>query len=311
MDDKQLAFEDFPAIDDGWWESILAEEEGFRYNKKKSKASFAPKSTDNHLNWDSAVDIFNRDQIIHLTVVNFNKGGLLVDQNGIHGFIPCSHLIDLSPYLTKEERDRSLSSYVGKSVCVKIIECLPNEGRLVFSERAAQTKSGRRTELMDKLQVGHSVTGNVTNITDFGVFVDLGGIEGLIHLSELSWGRVDHPLKFIDIGQKVNVLILEIQPERCRVALSLKRLTPNPWIGVENKYHENQIVPVEITSLTSYGAFARLDDSIEGLIHFSEIPMKNNENIKDYLKPGDKILVKILKVDISRHRLGLSMNFEK
>jgi len=311
MDEKQFTIEEFPAIDDGWWESILSEEQRNSNKKKRSKDPLGQRNSDNHLNWDYAVEVFNRDQIIHLSVINFNKGGLLVDWNGINGFIPCSHLVDLPPQLTKEDRDRSLSSYVGMSLCVKIIECLPGKGRLVFSERAAQTKSGRRTELMNDLQVGQMVFGNVTNITDFGVFVDLGGVEGLIHLSELSWGRVDHPSMVLEVGQKVKVLILEIQPDRCRVALSLKRLVPNPWIGIEKKYHENQVVPVEITSLTSYGAFARLDECIEGLIHFSEIPLKDKENIKDYLKPGDKILVKILKVDISRQRLGLSLNFEK
>ncbi|MFH2039208.1 MAG: S1 RNA-binding domain-containing protein [Chloroflexota bacterium] len=311
MDEKQLTIEEFPAIDDGWWESILLEEERNSNKKKRSKDTLGRRNSDNHLNWDYAVEVFNRDQRIHLSVINFNKGGLLVDWNGINGFIPCSHLIDLPPQLTKEDRDRSLSSYVGKSICVKIIECLPGKGRLVFSERAAQTKSGRRTELMNDLQVGQRVFGNVTNITDFGVFVDLGGVEGLIHLSELSWGRVDHPSMVLEVGQKVNVLILEIQPDRCRVALSLKRLVPNPWVGVEKKYHENQIVPAQITSLTSYGAFALLDDCIEGLIHFSEIPLKDKENINDYLKPGDKILVKVLKVDISRQRLGLSLNFDK
>ena len=307
MDNKQLTIEEFPAIDDGWWESILAEE-GIRKNRKKSKQSFGLKSSDNHLNWDIAVNVFNRDQIVHLKVMNFNKGGLLVNWNGIQGFIPCSHLIDLSPNLSKDERDRSLSSFVGKSICGKIIECLPGEGRLVFSERAAQTKSGSRTELMNNLQVGETVHGNVTNITDFGVFVDLGGVEGLIHLSELSWGRVNHPSKILEVGQKVNVLILEIQPDKCRIALSLKRLSPNPWEGVQNKYHENQIVPVEITSLTPYGAFARLDDCIEGLIHFSEIPLLENETLKDHLKPGDKIQVKVIKVDYFRQRLGLSLN---
>jgi len=310
MENNQLATEKLTPIDDAWWESILAEDE-IPSNKKNSKASFGIKRSNIDLNWEHAIEIFERDQIIIMNVINLNKGGLLVEQKDIHGFIPCSHLVDLSPNMNKEERDRSLTAYLGKKVRLKIIECLPAEGRLVFSERAAQTESGRRTELMENLQVGQSVCGVVTNITDFGVFVDLGGVEGLIHISELSWGRVDHPSKILTLGQKVNVIILEIQPDRCRVALSLKRLAPNPWIGVEEIYSENQIVPVEITSLTTYGAFARVDDCIEGLIHFSEIPLMDNEKIKDVLKPGDKIMVKILKVDISRQRLGLSLNFQK
>jgi small subunit ribosomal protein S1 len=310
MHDEKLAIEELSAIDDGWWESILAEEE-IRSNKKKFKSNIGLYRSGFDLNWENAIENFERDQIIIMDVININKGGLLVVHKNFHGFIPCSHLIDLSPNMNKEERDKSLSAYLGKKVRVKIIECLPCEGKLVFSERAAQTESGRRTELMKNLQVGQSICGVVTNITDFGVFVDLGGVEGLIHISELSWGRVDHPSKILVLGQKVNVLILEIQLDRCRVALSIKRLTPNPWIGIDGTYHENQIIPVEITSLASYGAFARVDDCIEGLIHYSEIPLLENRNIKDVIKPGDKIMVKVIKVDISRQRLGLSLNFEK
>lgn len=311
MGNKQFAIDELPAIDDGWWESILAEDEGNRNNKKSSRPINRHDRSSISLDWERACDIFKQDQIILMPVTSFNKGGLLVDQDGIHGFIPCSHLVNLAPQVSKEELERCLSAYVGKSLNLKIIECVPDEGRLVFSERAAQTEPGRRTELMENLQVGQKVGGEVTNITEFGVFVDLGGVEGLIHISELSWGRVDHPSKILKIGQKVDVLILEILPERCRVALSLKRLVPNPWIGVENKYRKNQIVQVVITSLASFGAFARVEDGLEGLIHFSEIPLLPNRNINDIIKPGDKIMVKIMKVDISRQRLGLSLNLEK
>lgn len=310
MDENHLAIDDIPEIDDGWWESILAEEENKQFNSKPNTASRRSKRPDKNLNWERALDIFDNDQIIQMSVTNFNKGGLLVSHIDIHGFIPCSHLVDLSPNLSNEERERSLAAYVGKSINLKIIECSPVDGRLVFSERAARTESGRRTELMEGLQVGAIVRGDVTNITDFGAFIDLGGVEGLIHISELSWGRVDHPSKILNIGQELNVLILEVHPDKCRVALSLKRLTSNPWMGIESKYQENQVIPGEITSLTSYGAFARVDEGVEGLIHSSEIPNINDMKIKDLLTPGDKILVRILKVDISRQRLGLSLILE-
>jgi small subunit ribosomal protein S1 len=311
MVNKQFSFDEIPTIDDGWWESVLAEDTGKRINKK------IPGHIDGHdklskgLNWERACNIFNQDQIIIMLVTSFNKGGLLADQDGIHGFIPSSHLVDLSPQMTKEERERCLSAYVGKKLSLKIIECVPDEGRLVFSERAAKTEPGRRTELMENLQIGQKVSGEVTNITDFGVFVDLGGVEGLIHISELSWGRVNHPSQMLKIGQNVDVLILEILPERCRVALSLKRLVSNPWDGVESKYRKNQIVPVVITSLTSFGAFARVGEDLEGLIHSTEIPLSPNTTIKDVLHPGDEVMVKIMKVDISRQRLGLSLNLDQ
>lgn len=309
MEDKKMVIDEYTVIDESWWESILAEDETLD-EKKNYKPSVGIKKSGEDLNWKYALEVFQRDQIITLEVVNYNKGGLLVAHNEIEGFIPCSHLVDLSPNMNKEERERSLLGYIGKKVRLKVIECFPSEGRLVFSERAAQAKAGKRKEIMENLQVGKNVCGKVTNITDFGVFVDLGGVEGLIHISELSWGRVDHPSSILELGQKVVVLVLEIQPERCRVALSLKRMTPNPWNGIEENYQENQIIPVVITSVTSYGAFARVDDCIEGLIHFSEIPLLDNMNIKDVLKPGDKINVKILKVDVSRQRLGLSLNIE-
>lgn len=311
MNDRQLTIEEFPAIDDGWWESILAEDECVGSNHKKNKELLNIKISDTDLNWQKAIDIFKKDQILPVTVTNFNKGGLLVEFTDINGFIPCSHLVNINPAKSKEEKEMALAAYVSQIVNVKIIECSPAEGRLVFSERAAQTESGRRSELRKNLKVGQIIRGEVTNITNFGVFVDLGGVEGLIHISELSWGRVDHPSKILSLNQTVNVLILEIQPDLSRVALSLKRLSPNPWVGVEDIYHENQIVNVEITTLTSYGAFARIDDCIEGLIHYSEIPLLGNKSIKDVLKTGDKLAVKILKVDVSRQRLGLSLNINE
>ena len=309
MEDKKQVINEYSVIDESWWESILDEDETLD-ERKNHKPSVVIRKSGEDLNWKYALELFQRDQIITLEVVNYNKGGLLVTHNDIQGFIPSSHLVDLSPDMNKVERERSLLAYIGKKVRLKVIECYPSEGRLVFSERAAQAEAGKRKEIMENLQVGKNVCGKVTNITDFGVFVDLGGVEGLIHISELSWGRVDHPSSILELGQKVVVLVLEIQPERCRVALSLKRMTPNPWNGIDEIYQQNQIIPVVITSVTSYGAFARVDDCIEGLIHFSEIPLLDKMNIKDVLKPGDKINVKILQVDVSRQRLGLSLNID-
>src|SRR3989339_636547 len=143
MGNKQLAIDELPAIDDGWWESILAEEEGNRINKKSSRPINAQERSIKSLDWVRASDIFTQDQIILMSVTGFNKGGLLVEHDDIHGFIPCSHLVKLAPQMSKEERESCLSAYVGKSLSLKIIECARDEGRLVFSERAAQTEPGR------------------------------------------------------------------------------------------------------------------------------------------------------------------------
>jgi small subunit ribosomal protein S1 len=148
----------------------------------------------------------------------------------------------------------------------------------------------------------------VTNVTDFGVFIDLGGVEGLIHISELSWGRVIHPSHILKLGQEVEVLVLDIAAERCRVALSLKRLQSNPWERAESSFGANSIIPATITSVVSYGAFARLDAGVEGLIHASEMPLPEGSLVKDILSEGQRVDVRVLHVDAARQRLGLSMN---
>src|SRR5258705_10644935 len=187
-----------------------------------------PVSTLSHADWAHVMDVYKQDQIVSLTVTNYNRGGLLVEAERLEGFVPYSHLVDMTCQ-SDLERDRFLAEYVGRDLRLKIIECVPDEGRIIFSERAARADVGRRTELFSSLQIGDVTTGEVTNITDFGVFVDLGGVEGLIHISELSWGRVSHPSQIVKLGEEIQVQVLEISVERSRVALSLKRLIPNPW----------------------------------------------------------------------------------
>jgi small subunit ribosomal protein S1 len=193
---------------------------------------------------------------------------------------------------------------------LKVIECVPGEGRIVFSERAARAEAGKRMQLFNSLQAGQHVSGEVTNVTDFGVFVDLGGLEGLIHISELSWGRVSHPSQVLNVGQRVEVLVQEVSPDRCRVALSLKRLYPNPWETAEARFPINQVFPAVITTLVPFGAFARLEEGLEGLIHMSEIYMPTNAALKDVLTPGQVVQVRILQVETPRQRLSLSLKVD-
>jgi small subunit ribosomal protein S1 len=307
MANKQISLDDLPELDDGWWKSVLADSAEWKEPKGITRVNNEKATVGKGLDWANAKDIFRQDKIIEFVVTGFNKGGLLVDNDDMHAFIPCSHLIGLSQQMSKEEREICLSTYIGKKLSLKIIECIPDEGRLVLSERAAQTESGRRTELLNSLQSGQKVCGEVTNITEFGAFVDMGGIEGLIHLSELSWGRVHHPSQILTVGQRLEVLVMEIIPEKWRIALSLKRLVANPWENADIKYYKNNIVPVVITSLTPYGAFACVEDGLEGLIHTSEIPMPPNTTVNDVLRPGQKVKARIVKVDISRQRLSLSL----
>jgi small subunit ribosomal protein S1 len=256
-------------------------------------------------NWEQVKEMYMRDQIVSLCVTGHNRGGLLVEGNGLYGFVPFSHLVGLSE--REEKRDLDLSSYIVRSLSLKVIECVPEDERVVFSERAALSQPGKRAELFSALQPGQNVKGTVTNITDFGVFVDLGGVEGLIHISELSWGRVSHPSHIVKMGSVIDVQVLDLAPERCRVALSLKRLQSNPWQSAAVDFPKGCVKPATITSVLSFGAFARLDAGVEGLIHASEIPTAEGKPLKEVLSEGQAVQVRVLHLDPTHQRMGLSM----
>ena len=310
-----------PMIDEGWWSSVLAEESrsaahapahltGGSRLEDNEVAKTAASEKKPATNWIQVKDLYMRDQIIDLSVTGHNRGGLLVEGDGLYGFVPFSHLIDLAGKVENIDRDHDLESYVGRSLRLKVIECVPEDGRVVFSERAAQSESGKRAELFHALQPGQKVQGAVTNITDFGVFIDLGGVEGLIHISELSWGRVSHPTQIVKMGEVIDVQVLDLAPERCRVALSLKRLLPNPWQNAAAEFPEGCITPAVITSVLSYGAFARLNAGVEGLIHASEIPQAEGKPLKEALSEGQAVQVRVLHLDAAHQRMGLSMRLE-
>ena len=305
----QYSEPEMPIQDDGWWASVLAEEESrgpvLAAKPQRTEETGKP-STD----WGKAGQLFHQDEIISMQVTSFNRGGLLVEGGGLNGFVPCSHLVDLPSQADEDCREENLATYVGHPLRLKIIECIPEESRLVFSERAARAKAGKRPELFNTIQTGQRLSGEVTNVTEFGVFVDLGGVEGLIHISELSWGRVSHPNQVCKVGQRVEVQVMEVAQERCRIALSLKRLAPNPWETVQARYPIDTIVPAVVTALVPYGAFARLEEGLEGLIHTTEIPLPPNRNLKEFLTPGQSVQVRVLQVDAPRQRLGLSMKLD-
>lgn len=307
-----------PIIDEGWWQSVLAEERQHTSPRPspgtvkpktvpqpRSEAAPAPETV--QPDWDALKDLYANDRIITMKVTGHNRGGLLVENDGLSGFIPFSHLIELAGREHETDREVSLETYVGKILNVKVIECVPEDGRVVFSERAALAEPGKRAELFHNLQQGSHVKGVVTNITDFGVFVDLGGVEGLIHISELSWGRVSHPNQIVKLGEEIEVQVLDISPERCRVALSLKRLTPNPWEHASTDFPVGTIHNAVITSVMSYGAFARIEAGVEGLIHGSEMVLAPNQTPRDILVEGQQLQVRILHLDAAHQRMGLSL----
>ena len=295
--------------DDGWWASVLQEEE-VRATAPVNKSQKVEAASKASPDWEQAMSIYRQDEIISLEVIGHNRGGLLVEGDRLNGFVPCSHLLDLPVQPEEEFREDCLTAYVGRTLRLKIIECVPDEGRMIFSERAARAEAGKRPVLFNTIQTGQRVSGEVTNVTEFGVFVDLGGVEGLIHISELSWGRVSHPNQICSLGQHLEVLVMEVAPERCRIALSLKRLMPNPWETAEDHFPINSIVPATVTALVPYGVFARLEEGLEGLIHASEIPLPPNGTIKGTLSPGQSLQVRIIQVDASRQRIGLSMKLD-
>lgn len=306
-----------PIIDEGWWSSVLTEESrylthsqarssGGRLEVREDAKGTLPEKKP-IANWEHIKDLYLRDQIIDLAVTGHNRGGLLVEGEGLYGFVPFSHLIELAGKAENPDRDHDLESYIGRSLRLKVIECVPEDERVVFSERAAQSESGKRAEIFNALKPAQNIKGVVTNITDFGVFVDLGGVEGLIHISELSWGRVTHPNQIVQIGSTIDVQVLDLAPERCRVALSLKRLLPNPWTNASVEFPAGCVKSATITSVLSFGAFARLDAGVEGLIHASEIPQAENTPLKEILSEGQNVQVRVLHLDSAHQRMGLSM----
>lgn len=329
VDQKINRLEDpMPVLDDGWWASVLAEEirqappqAGHAASKPdvrpepvrsvRTDPAVSPSPVDKPAaDWNQVKDLYLRDQIIDLHVTGFNRGGLLVEGDGLYGFVPFSHLVELAGKNDPPSREHDLESFVGRTLKLKVIECVPEDGRIVFSERAAQSEPGKRASLFDALHPGECVNGTVTNVTDFGVFVDLGGVEGLIHISELSWGRVAHPSQIVEMGQSIQVQVIELAPERCRVALSLKRLSPNPWETAARDFPEGSVVPATITSVISFGAFAKLDAGLEGLIHSSEMPLERGQSVKELVTEGQSVQVRVLHMDASHQRMGLSLNIE-
>src|SRR5271157_4449712 len=296
-------------VDEGWWSAVLADEDAYQSSKKETTPKpVTPASNPATVNWDRVQEIYDQDEIIQLPVQGYNRGGLLVQGEGIQGFVPVSHLLDMPHGIDDEERRRRLAAYVGQQLNLKVIECESALERIVLSERAAQAGEGRRKQLFQSLKIGERVHGTVTNVTEFGVFVDLGGVEGLIHVSELSWGRVQHPQEILSVGQDVQALVLQISEENSRVALSVKRLHSNPWETLVKRYNPGDIVPATITAIMRFGAFARLEEGVEGLIHISTITLPSDQkDLDSVLHPGQEVQVKILHIESERRRLGLGL----
>jgi small subunit ribosomal protein S1 len=255
--------------------------------------------------WDEAKRLFAEGEFVESTVIGNNKGGLIVNFGQIRGFVPGSQLAS-SQY--GSNRPGRWNQMTGETLKLKIIEVDRDRNRLILSERAAAEEARHeKSKFLDDLQEGEIRTGKVTSLANFGAFVDIGGIDGLIHLSELAWTRISHPREVLKVNDEIEVYVLNVDMEQQRVALSLKRLQPEPWTEVFEHYQINQIADAVITKITDFGAFARIDNRIEGLIHISEISNRNINHPKDVLAEDQEVKVRIIHIDPDRQRMGLSL----
>lgn len=250
--------------------------------------------------WGTIEKIKEEDGIVTGTVIEVVKGGLILDI-GLRGFLPAS--------LVEMRRVRDLQPYVGKELEAKIIELDKNRNNVVLSRRAwlEQTQSEVRQTFLTTLQKGQVRSGVVSSIVNFGAFVDLGGVDGLVHVSELSWKHIDHPSEVVEVGQEVTVEVLDVDMDRERVSLSLKATQEDPWQQFARTHQIGQVVPGKVTKLVPFGAFVRVDEGIEGLVHISELAERHVEIPEQVVQVNDEIFVKVIDIDLERRRISLSL----
>jgi len=302
--------------DEGWWASVMSDEEAFSSssnceNQPIINSDAISKLSTGGYDWKFIEDIFLNDTVVEVLVENYNRGGLLVGAKEIQGFVPASHLINVPYDCDEEKRIEYYQAYLHQRIKVKVIECEQSKERVVFSERAALAGEGKRKELINSLREGVIIDGIVTNITSFGVFLDLGGMEGLIHVSELSWKRIKNPAELLSVGEIVQVQVLKINEGDGKIALSRKRLFPNPWLDFAESHATGDVINATITSIMNYGAFAQTQEGIEGLIHISSLNHLSGKKIQDTLKSGEQVQVKIHSIDVDKRRLSLILIEEK
>jgi small subunit ribosomal protein S1 len=259
--------------------------------------------------WTEAERIMNAGEIIEGQISGYNKGGAIVPFGQLSGFIPTSHLSELTPGMSERKRQQRLAKLREQTIPLKIIEVDRHQRRLVLSQREAQREWEQkvREELMKTLKVGDVLTGRVSGIRDFGIFIDLGGADGMVHISQLTWGRIEHPSQVVKVGDEIEVAVLKLDTDKQRIGLSRKKLLENPWKSVKDRYNEGQLIEGKITRLVEYGAFAEIEPGVEGLLHLSQISRNMVEKASDVISEGETHLLRILTIDPKRQRVGLSL----
>ena len=258
--------------------------------------------------WRKLQEIHEANEVIEAEVTNYNKGGLLVNLDGVRGFVPASQVSEIRGG-DESSKQADMARLIGSSLPLKVIEINRHRNRLILSERQAiqERRDVMKERLIGELKEGEVRKGRVSSICDFGAFVDIGGADGLVHLSELSWSRVRHPSELLKIGEEVDVYVLGINAQEKKIALSIKRTQAEPWSRVAASYEVGKLVRGTVTQLANFGAFARIEDGIEGLIHVSELADERIQHPKQVVTEAQELLLRIIRIDPQRRRMGLSL----
>ena len=268
------------------------------------------------IGWKTLQDAKSSGKRISGKIVEFNRGGAIVIAEGVRGFVPMSQLVSTQRDKARgaakpdsSDQEDQEPTGVGRTIELKVLELNRGRSRAILSERQAvqEARSERKAKLIEELREGEVRRGRVTGISAFGAFVDLGGADGLIHISELSWSTVSSPKDVVSIGQELDVVVHRVDTEEKKIALSLKRLQPEPWDTIDERYRVGDIVDSTITKLADFGAFARIEDSIEGLVHVSELTPRRINHPREVVREGDAVRLKIVRIEQDRRRLGLSL----
>lgn len=261
--------------------------------------------------WRILQEYMEQNQAFEAYVTGHNKGGLLVNVEGVNAFVPLSQIAGGRPDRgSPESTERALAEMVGKPLLLKVIELNRRRNRAILSERAAvqERRAAQKDRLLQELKEGEILTGRISSIRDFGIFVDLGGADGLVHLSELSWERTSKPpQEMFRVGDEIEVYVLKVDQEHKKIALSVRRAHPQQWEELVSRFREGQVVTGQVTKLAPFGAFVRLEGPVEGLIHISELVDRRINHPKEVVEEGDIVPVKIVRIEYDRHRLGLSL----
>ncbi len=311
-----LSTKELPASGDWSFENLHLNDKVLVYiiqpETSEGHATLSLKRANAERQWRVAEEQYRNNELLKARVIDYNKGGLIVDVSGIRGFVPISQILNLKREEVAQGGDNQetaakLASMKDKELQLKIIEINRARNRLILSERLAaqEWRQRRREELLDELKPGEVRHGVVSNLANFGAFVDLGGADGLVHISQLAWSRVNHPSEVLKVGQEVEVQVLSVDKEKKKIALSIKRAEVDPWTTIASRYTPGQVVTGTITKIAPFGAFARIEDGIEGLIHSSELAP--GMDARANLHEGQELQLRILRIEPDRRRLGLSL----